>query len=92
MQELESEESETEHVETEDQFLERYAQTARELQEDAVEEAENGQDEDGHEIELGTVVSTCTLGFLFLEPLLHNKVKALFLTLWNKFLCWQQVF
>lgn len=53
--ELESEESETEHVETEDQFLERYAETARELQEEAVEEAENGQDEDGHEIELGVL-------------------------------------
>lgn len=34
--------------------MERYAKTARELQEEAVEEAENGQDEDGHEIELGT--------------------------------------
>lgn len=55
-QDLESEESETEHVETEDQFLERYAQTARELQEEAVEEAENGQDEDGHKIELGMSV------------------------------------
>ncbi|KAG0600495.1 hypothetical protein M758_11G038800 [Ceratodon purpureus] len=54
-EELESEESETEHAETEDQFLERYAQTARQLQEEAVEEAENGQDEDGHEIELGVL-------------------------------------
>ncbi len=50
----ESEESEEEHEETEEEFLERYAKTARELQEEAVEEAENGQDEDGHEIELGT--------------------------------------
>ena len=50
---MESEESETEHAETEDQFLERYAETARQLQKEAVEEAENGQDEDGHEIELG---------------------------------------
>ncbi len=49
-----SEESEEEHEETEEEFLERYAKTARELQEEAVEEAENGQDEDGHEIELGT--------------------------------------
>lgn len=54
-EELESEESETEHGETEDQFLERYAQTARELQEEAVEEAEDGQDEDGHELELGVL-------------------------------------
>lgn len=33
--------------------MQRYAKTARELQEEAIEEAENGQDEDGHEIELG---------------------------------------
>jgi hypothetical protein len=63
MQELESEESETEHAETEDQFLERYAQTARELQEEAVEEAENGQDEDGHELELGMIM--LSLFFLY---------------------------
>lgn len=50
-----SEESEEEHEETEEEFLERYAKTARELQEEAVEEAENGQDEDGHEIELGVL-------------------------------------
>jgi TRAP-type C4-dicarboxylate transport system substrate-binding protein len=50
-----SEESEEEHEETEGEFLERYAKTARELQEEAVEEAENGQDEDGHEIELGVL-------------------------------------
>lgn len=50
-QESSSEASERE--ENEEEFLERYAETARELQEEAKEEAENGQDEDGHEIELG---------------------------------------
>jgi hypothetical protein len=49
----ESANSNDEHEETEEEFLERYAKTARELQEEAIEEAENGQDEDGHEIELG---------------------------------------
>ncbi len=52
-QESETDESDEEHEETEEEFLERYAETARELQEEAIEEAENGQDEDGHEIELG---------------------------------------
>lgn len=45
--------SDDELEETEEEFLERHAQTARELQEEAHQEAENGQDEDGHEIELG---------------------------------------
>ncbi len=68
-----SEESEEEHEETEEEFLERYAKTARELQEEAVEEAENGQDEDGHEIELGTSPSYILLNlsccyFLSLSP------------------------
>ncbi len=74
-----SEESEEEHEETEEEFLERYAKTARELQEEAVEEAENGQDEDGHEIELGTspyILLKCyhaVIFFLF-HLLLHNVV------------------
>ncbi len=53
LQGSESANSNDEHEETEEEFLERYAKTARELQEEAIEEAENGQDEDGHEIELG---------------------------------------
>ena len=57
-QALDSEESDNEHEETEDEFLERYAQTIRELKEEAVEDTENGQDEDGHEIELGKQVLT----------------------------------
>lgn len=40
---------------TEEQFLERYAERSRELQDEIEEEAENGQDEDGHEIELGVL-------------------------------------
>ncbi|CAM6042325.1 unnamed protein product, partial [Sphagnum compactum] len=48
----ESANSNDEHGETEEEFLERYAKTACELQEEAVKETENGQDEDGHEIEL----------------------------------------
>jgi len=41
--------------ETEEEFLERYAQTARDLQDEACEEAENGQREDGHELALGVM-------------------------------------
>lgn len=33
--------------------MERYAQTARELEEEAVEEAEGGEEEDGQELDLG---------------------------------------
>ncbi len=75
-----SEESEEEHEETEEEFLERYAKTARELQEEAVEEAENGQDEDGHEIELGTSphillkIIMLLFSFSFTFLLLHNVV------------------
>jgi hypothetical protein len=49
----ESANSNDEHGETEEEFLERYAKTACELQEEAIKETENGQDENGHEIELG---------------------------------------
>ncbi|CAM6021603.1 unnamed protein product [Sphagnum balticum] len=49
----ESANSNDEHGETEEEFLERYAKTACELQEEAIKETENGQDEDGHKIELG---------------------------------------
>lgn len=45
--------SDATHEETEEEFLERYAQTARDLQDEACEEAENGQNEDGHELALG---------------------------------------
>jgi len=45
--------SEATHEETEEEFLERYAQTARDLQDEACEEAEYGQHEDGHELALG---------------------------------------
>lgn len=45
------------HEETEEEFLERYAQTARDLQDEACEEAENGQHEDGHELALGNYAS-----------------------------------
>lgn len=41
--------------ETEGEFLERQAQTARDLQAEACEEAENGQNEDGHELALGVL-------------------------------------
>lgn len=58
---LDSEDLDNEHEETEDEFLERYAQTTRELQEEALQDAENGQDEDGHEIELGKQVLTFSL-------------------------------
>ncbi|KAJ7567515.1 hypothetical protein O6H91_02G151300 [Diphasiastrum complanatum] len=47
-----------EREETEEEFLERYAQTARELEEEVAEGAEGGQEEDGHELELGVFVST----------------------------------
>ncbi|CAM6082528.1 unnamed protein product [Calypogeia fissa] len=47
--------SEEEHEETEEEFLERYAQTARELEEEAIEEAEGGQEEDGQDLELGVL-------------------------------------
>ncbi|KAL2650845.1 hypothetical protein R1flu_018973 [Riccia fluitans] len=47
--------SDEEHEETEDEFLVRYARTARELEMQAVEEAEGGQDEDGQDIELGVL-------------------------------------
>ncbi|KAH9325798.1 hypothetical protein KI387_005976, partial [Taxus chinensis] len=40
------------HEETEEEFLERYAETARELENDLVEKAD-GSEEDGQEIELG---------------------------------------
>ncbi|KAL3700792.1 hypothetical protein R1sor_018814 [Riccia sorocarpa] len=50
-----SDESDEEHEETEDEFLVRYARTARELEMQAVEEAEGGQDEDGQDIELGVL-------------------------------------
>ena len=42
--------------ETEDQFLERYAQKAQELEKDALEEAEGGEEEDGEELEIGKLV------------------------------------
>eukprot|EP01018_Ginkgo_biloba_P009463 Gb_12572 [translate_table: standard] len=44
--------------ETEEEFLERYAQTARDLQKDVIEEAEGGEEEDGQEIELGILGMT----------------------------------
>nr|PNR26439.1 hypothetical protein PHYPA_031014 [Physcomitrium patens] len=47
--------SNDEREENVEEYLERYAATARELQDEANEEAENGQDEDGHEIELGVL-------------------------------------
>ncbi|BBN00117.1 hypothetical protein MPTK1_1g26560 [Marchantia polymorpha subsp. ruderalis] len=47
--------SDEEHEETEDEFLARYARTARELDLQAIEEAEGGQDEDGQDIELGVL-------------------------------------
>ena len=52
-QESESDVSDAAREETEEEFLERYAQSARDLQAEACEEAENGQDEDGHELALG---------------------------------------
>lgn len=52
-QETGSDVSDAAHEEMEEEFLERYAQTARDLQAEACEEAENGQDEDGHELALG---------------------------------------
>ena len=63
-----------EHVETEDQFLERYAKTARELQEEAVEKAENGQDEDGHKIELGMIM--LALSFVFIRSTFITPMSA----------------
>ncbi|XP_024375582.1 uncharacterized protein [Physcomitrium patens] len=46
--------------ETEGEFLERQAQTARDLQAEACEEAENGQNEDGHELALGPQLNHST--------------------------------
>ena len=60
-QETGSDVSDAAHEETEEEFLERYAQTARDLQAEACEEAEDGQDEDGHELALGTCHSTLSL-------------------------------
>lgn len=74
---MESEESETEHPETEDRFLERYAETARQLQEEAVEEAENGQDEDGHEIELGMNMLSLFSSFVYALHLLNTRCSTL---------------
>lgn len=66
---------------TEEQFLERYAERSRELQDEIEEEAENGQDEDGHEIELGMIVvlitwiiSMCPTCIVFLFQ--HSAVNA----------------
>jgi hypothetical protein len=42
-----------EREETEEEFLERYAQTARDLEKEILEDAEGGEEEDGKEIELG---------------------------------------
>jgi hypothetical protein len=47
--------SEDSDDESDEEFLEQYAKTAHELQKDATEEAKNGQDEDGHEVELGVL-------------------------------------
>ncbi|KAG0569597.1 hypothetical protein KC19_6G101400 [Ceratodon purpureus] len=55
MNETGSDVSDAAHEETEEEFLERYAQTARDLQAEACEEAEDGQDEDGHELALGVL-------------------------------------
>ena len=52
MQDSEDDEEE----ETEDQFLERYAQKAQELEKDALEEAEGGEEEDGQELEIGKLL------------------------------------
>eukprot|EP00250_Pteridium_aquilinum_P033256 c5372_g1_i1 orf=217-3513(+) len=41
--------------ETEDQFLERYAQKAQELEKEALDEAEGGEEEDGYELEIGVL-------------------------------------
>lgn len=49
-----TQESEDEKLEeTEDQFLERYAQKAQELEKEALEEAEGGEEEDGCELDIG---------------------------------------
>jgi hypothetical protein len=50
----------SEHEVAEEEFLERCVQTARELREEAKEDAEIGQDEDGHEIELGMLATRFT--------------------------------
>lgn len=70
-QELRSDVSDAAHDETEEEFLERYAQTARDLQAEACEEAENGQDEDGHELALGTS-HYCV--FVFYLPAISPKL------------------
>ncbi|KAH7292282.1 hypothetical protein KP509_29G060400 [Ceratopteris richardii] len=44
--------------ETEDQFLERYARRAQELEEEALDEAEGGDEEDGCELEIGVLSLT----------------------------------
>lgn len=41
--------------ETEDQFLERYARKAQELEKEALEDAEGGDEEDGSELEIGVL-------------------------------------
>ncbi|KAI5054131.1 hypothetical protein GOP47_0030976, partial [Adiantum capillus-veneris] len=41
--------------ETEDQFLERYAQRAQDLEKETLEEAEGGEEEDGCELEIGVL-------------------------------------
>lgn len=61
--------------ETEDQFLERYAQKAQELEEEAVDEAEGGEEEDGHELEIGVLGITDQL--LSVYSFLENHGKRL---------------
>eukprot|EP00252_Welwitschia_mirabilis_P026873 TRINITY_DN8982_c0_g1_i1.p1 TRINITY_DN8982_c0_g1~~TRINITY_DN8982_c0_g1_i1.p1 ORF type:complete len:655 (-),score=197.07 TRINITY_DN8982_c0_g1_i1:231-2138(-) len=49
----EEDSDEDECEETQEQFLERYAQTARDMEKEITENADGGEEEDGKEIELG---------------------------------------
>jgi hypothetical protein len=52
---LQDSEDDEKPEETEEQFLERYAQKAQELEKEAREEAEGGEEEDGQELEIGKI-------------------------------------